>query len=32
MEEFITYVARARYIERLEENIVAKAIADILPD
>lgn len=28
-EEFLRWVAKARYIQELEENIVARAIADV---
>lgn len=29
LDEFLRYVAKARYIQELEENIVARAISDI---
>lgn len=32
LNEFLRYVAKARYIQELEENIVARAIADIFAE
>lgn len=32
MDEFLGYIAKARYIERLETNIVAKAINSALAE
>ena len=29
LDEFLRYVAKARYIQELEERIVAQAIADV---
>lgn len=32
MDEFLGYVARARVIQELEEDIVARAIAKVFPE
>jgi len=32
MDEFIGYIAKARYIERLEEGILARAIAEVFSE
>lgn len=32
MDEFIGYIAKARYIEHLEEGILARAIAEVFSE
>lgn len=32
IEDFLRYVARARYVQELEQAIVARAIADVFAD
>ena len=31
-EEFLGYVAKARYIQELEENIVARAVSEVFSE
>jgi len=32
LDEFLRYVAQARYIQELEANVVAKAISDVFSE
>lgn len=32
LEEFLSFVARARYIEELEKNIVARAVSELFAE
>ncbi|PWM25661.1 MAG: hypothetical protein DBX48_06360 [Limosilactobacillus fermentum] len=32
LEEFIKYVARARYVQEIEQGIVARAISDVFSE
>lgn len=31
-EDFIGYIAKARYVEKLEENLLARAILSVFPE